>query len=273
MRLARYVALLLVSFMLCSPVFGIGTARAAISDWAVSDGGRMRLVALSMPRNGVVSALLQIEPKAGWKTYWRYPGDAGMAPELDFSASENLTLRSIAYPVPEIGQDAGGRFIGYHRPASLVLTFDKPDPAASSRIALKALVGICEDICLPFAADFALTLDPSAPEGEEFSAMMMAQADLPEQPAEDFAVRRLTKSADGKAVIADILLPKGETVEAAAAASRGVRLGKDPTVAVEGNTARITVPIKRIDASGAPHQITLLVKAGGRAMETTLALD
>lgn len=269
MSMFRVVPSLLVALVALASL----PAQAAMAPWATSEGGRMRLVALSQPRNGIVRALVQIEPLQGWKTYWRNPGNAGMAPEFDVSASTNLRLRSVAYPVPDIGEDAGGLFIGYHRPVGLVLEFDKPDEAAPSTIDLKALVGICADICLPFAADFALPLDPARPEGEEFTALMTAEAELPEAPGLDFAVRSLIKSADGTSVVADLLVPGGSPVEAAVAASRGVRLGRDPEVSVSGTSAKIVIPVRKIDKAGGPHQITLLVKSGSRAMETTLALD
>ena len=271
-RIMSFVrAILAISFVFLAliPV----SARAAMATWATSEGGRMRLVALSQPRNGIVTALVQIEPKDGWKTYWRNPGAAGMAPELDFSASANLKLKSISYPVPEIGQDEAGRFMGYHHPISLVIEFEKPDETAPSAIDLKALVGICDTICLPFIAEFKLSLDPTVPEGEEFSAVMTAQAELPEKPRADFAVRSLMKSSDGKSLVADVLVPDASEVEVAAAASRGVDLGKDPAVTVDGRNAKVVIPIKRIEQTGEPHQITLLVKSGKRAIETTLALD
>lgn len=248
-------------------------AEAAMAPWAASEGGRMRLVALSQPRNGIVTALVQIEPKQGWKTYWRNPGDAGMAPELDFSGSSNLEVKSVSYPVPEIARDEAGRFIGYHGPVSLIVEFVKPDDRAPAEIELKALVGICDKICLPFIAEFSLALDPAMPEGEEFSALMMAQAQLPEKPRADFAVRSLMKSADGKSLVAEVLVPNGAGVDAAVAASRGVSLGKDPTVTVDGRNAKVVVPVKRIERTAEPHHVTLLVKSGKRAIETTLALD
>lgn len=267
------LARIAIAVLLLVPMLVANAAHAAISSWATSEGGRMRLVVLSMPRNGVVTALVQIEPKPGWKTYWRNPGDAGMAPELDFSASTNLRLKSVAYPVPEIGRDAGGLFVGYHGPASMLVEFEQPDQAAPSTIDLKALVGICETICLPFTAEFQLSLDPGAPEGEEFSAVMLAGASLPEHPGKDFAIRSLGKSADGTSLAADVLVPDGTNVEVAVVASRGVRLGKDPKVTVSGREATVLIPIKRIDAAGTPHHVTLLIKSGSRAMETTLALD
>jgi DsbC/DsbD-like thiol-disulfide interchange protein len=262
-----------LTIFLAFPVLAPLTAEAAMAPWVTSEGGRMRLVALSQPRNGIVTAVIQIEPKPGWKTYWRYPGNAGMAPELDFSGSTNLKMKSASFPVPEIGEDEAGRFVGYHRPVSLVVELEKPDEKAPAKIDLKALVGICDTICLPFMAEFKLALDPTIPEGEEFSALMMAQAELPEKPRADFAIRSLMKSADGKSLVADVTIPDQTGVAAVAAASRGVSLGEDPEVTVTGRTARVVIPIKRIEQTGEPHHITLLVKSGTRAIEATLALD
>ena len=263
----------LMTVLLVFPLLAPTGAKAAMAPWATSEGGRMRLVALSQPRNGVVTAVIQIEPKKGWKTYWRYPGNAGMAPELDFSGSTNLKLKSIFFPVPEIGDDEAGRFVGYHGPASLVVEFDKPDETAPAEIDLKALVGICDTICLPFMAEFKLALDPGVPEGEEFSALMLAQSELPEKPRADFAIRSLMKSADGKSLVADVTIPDEANVQAEAVASRGLDLGKDPVVTVNGRSARVVIPIKRIEQAGEPHSIILLVKSGKRAIEATLALD
>lgn len=269
MFFVRIRTLIALAFLTILPI----SAQAAMTDWTTSEGGRMRLLALSQPRNGIVKALVQIEPNKGWKTYWRYPGNAGMAPELDFSASTNLKLKSVSFPVPEIGEDEAGRFVGYHQPVSLVVEFEKPDEAAPSIIDLKALVGVCDTICIPFMAEFKLALDPTVPEGEEFSALMLAEAALPEKPRADFAIRSLMKSADGKSFIAEVTIPDDTNVQAEAAGSRGVSLGKDPAVTVDGRSAKVVIPIKRIEQAGGPHQITLIVKSGTRAIEATLALD
>lgn len=269
MQKARAICLIVLAFVLSAPAI----ANAATSTWATSEGGRMRLVALSQPRNGTIIAMLQIEPRAGWKTYWRHPGAAGMAPELDFSGSTNLKFKSIAFPVPEIGMDEAGRFVGYHHPVSLVVEFEKPDEKAPAIIDLKALVGLCETLCVPFMAEFNLPLTPAVPEGEEFTALMLAQSQLPERPRADFAVRSLMKSADGKSLVAEVTIPDETGVEAEAAASRGVTLGKDPVVTVSGRNARVVIPIKRIEKNGTGHAITLLVKSGKRAIEAPLALD
>ena len=40
--------------------------------------------------NGIHMAALQLDLAPGWKTYWRQPGDSGLAPRFDFSQSEGV---------------------------------------------------------------------------------------------------------------------------------------------------------------------------------------
>ncbi|UVC10108.1 hypothetical protein IHQ71_05745 [Rhizobium sp. TH2] len=246
-------------------------AQAAMSEWAESEGGRMRLVAISQPRNDAILALLQIEPKPGWKTYWRDPGDAGMPPQLDFTGSINLVLRSVSFPVPEIGNDDGGRFVGYHQPVSLIVEFAKPLPDAPSTINLNAIVGICEKVCLPFMTNFSMPLKPGQPEGEEFMQLQLAQSALPEKPGKDFEIRNLHFSADSKMIEAEITLPGAEAPQVAIVAPPGLRLGKVEIDAGMDKIAHIRIPVIS-DKAQAERTITMLVKSGGRAIEATLAL-
>jgi DsbC/DsbD-like thiol-disulfide interchange protein len=243
-----------------------------MTDWMTSEGGRMRLSALADSEPGKVTAILEIEPLPGWKTYWRDPGDAGMAPQIDLSAAGNLELVKIGYPVPEIGKDEAGRFVGYHQPATLVLELAKPDPAAASTLSANVLVGLCKDICLPFQATFELPLDnASKPQADEFMNIEMAKATLPDPPSSDFEVTGSGLSADKAFFEASITIPGKEMPDVAVAPSEGILLGKQTEI-VDGDTARIRYAVTRLPKSLDNATITLLVKSAGRAMETTLAV-
>jgi DsbC/DsbD-like thiol-disulfide interchange protein len=246
-------------------------AQAAMSEWADSEGGRVRLVAISQPRNDAILALLQIEPKPGWKTYWRDPGDAGMPPQLDFAGSTNLVLRSVSFPVPEIGQDDGGRFVGYHHPVSLIVEFAKPLADTPSTVNLNAIVGICDKVCLPFMTSFSVPLKPGQPESEEFMQLQLAQSALPEKPSKDFAISDLHLSDNNKAIEADVTFPNAEAPQVAFVGPPGLRLGKLEINAGADKVAHIRIPVIS-DKAPAERTITMLVKSGGRAIEATLAL-
>jgi DsbC/DsbD-like thiol-disulfide interchange protein len=246
-------------------------AQAAMSEWADSEGGRVRLVAISQPRNDAILALLQIEPKPGWKTYWRNPGDAGMPPQLDFTGSTNLVLRSVAFPVPEIGNDDGGRFVGYHHPVSLVVEFAKPLADVPSTINLNAIVGICEKVCLPFMTSFSVPLTPGMPESEEFTQLQLAQSALPEAPSKDFSVRHIDFTDDMQKIDVEIALPSDEKPEIAFDIPPGFAFGHVPGIKTKDRVAHLEIPVTRMEKGYPGGALTLLVKSGGRAMESTLA--
>lgn len=248
-------------------------ADAAVSPWVYSEGGKMRMSALADGADKV-TAILEIDPAPGWKTYWRDPGDAGVPPELDLSAGRNLKLLKISYPAPEISQDEGGRFLGYHRSVTLVLELEKPDPGQASELNANVLVGLCKDICLPFQSTFTLPLDNiSQPQADEFMKIQMAKAELPEQPSTAFEITGSRLTADKAFFEATIASPGDAMPEIAVAPSRGVLLGGKPEVVQKDGRTHIRYPVKRLPASLKGATVTLLVKAAGRSIESTLAIE
>jgi len=248
-------------------------AVAAVSPWAQSDGGKMRILALS-DGAGKITAILEIAPAPGWKTYWRDPGDAGMAPDIDLSAARNLKLVKISYPVPEISRDEGGRFFGYHHPISLVLELERPDPELASELNAHVLIGLCKDICLPFQSAFSLPLGTlDQPEADEFMKIQMAKAELPEAPSDSFRITDAALTPDGAFFEVKISAPEDGTLEIAAAPSRGVLFGGQPEITSKNGLTHVRFAVRRLPEPPAGAAVTLLVKSAGRAIETTLAID
>src|SRR5438045_7186678 len=58
-------------------------ASGAISDWSNGSKARMRVLAAGVGEDGKLSAAIEIILPKGWETYWRFPGDAGIAPSVD----------------------------------------------------------------------------------------------------------------------------------------------------------------------------------------------
>ena len=82
-------------------IAGTGPAHAAASAWAGDQRGQVRLVTGSdYTSGGALRAGLEFRYPDGWHGYWRTPGDAGIAPVLDWSKSGNLGSVSVAWPAP-----------------------------------------------------------------------------------------------------------------------------------------------------------------------------
>src|SRR5579859_698808 len=124
--------------MIAAPCFEAGAADG--TSWDGDARSAMRLIAASAASAGgdVLRAGVEIRLAAGWKTYWRYPGDSGVPPVLDFSKSENVKKIDVLYPAPHRFTDDGGTSIGYKVGVTLPLHVvpENPRRPVTLRLAL-----------------------------------------------------------------------------------------------------------------------------------------
>src|SRR3984893_14986966 len=104
--------------MALAALAGAAAARAQdASPWDKQRHAGMRLIAGSVMKSADATYLhagVEIRLDAGWKTYWRDPGDSGVPPTFDFSGSENVKSVTVEWPAPERFPDrACGNSIGY----------------------------------------------------------------------------------------------------------------------------------------------------------------
>ncbi|TIW88948.1 MAG: hypothetical protein E5V51_06740, partial [Mesorhizobium sp.] len=142
-----------LKILLLGAAIGLATAlpaTASSSAWYNSEGGKVRLVTSGKPDDaGRIRGILDIALKPGWKTYWRDPGDAGVPPQLDISASTNIADATLSFPAPQRHDDGYGKWAGYNYPVSLPVTFTLSTPNQPAVIDADVFLGICETICIP----------------------------------------------------------------------------------------------------------------------------
>ncbi|WP_442866527.1 protein-disulfide reductase DsbD domain-containing protein [Aminobacter sp. NyZ550] len=164
-----------------------GPAHASSSAWFETDGGRFRLVTSGQPdASGKLQGVLDIELKPGWKTYWRDPGNSGVPPQIDLSASSNVSGAEISYPAPQRHDDGYAKWAGYDFPVRLPVSFTVPAPGEPTAIKADVFLGICETICVPVQA--RLEIDPAADPANAGDAALVtaALAALPSGAQPDF---------------------------------------------------------------------------------------
>jgi len=134
-------------------------AAAAETPWQeIAPGVRLRMISSDVIKpDGTTMAALELEMPQGTKTYWRVPGESGIATEIDTAGSTGIAGHEILWPYPRIEVADGLTDFVYRGPTVLpvVLTLD------GERAELKAsvLMGVCSDICVPAMASFSLPLD------------------------------------------------------------------------------------------------------------------
>lgn len=111
---------------------------------------------------GTQMAGLRLTLAPGWKTYWRVPGDAGIPPQFDFRASENLAAFQVHWPAPEVFDQSGYRSIGYAD--TVVLPLELRPEQGGEAITLQGTmeIGVCADICVPVTLSVAAEIAASA---------------------------------------------------------------------------------------------------------------
>ncbi len=252
-------------------------AHAEMSDWAENEGGRMRLVALPPDAAGHIRAGLQIEPKPGWITYWREPGNNGIPPQITIAPQSGVTLDAISYPVPKHISSGKVEDIGYEAPVTLPLslTASKVGPVV---LDATAFIGICKDICIPFQAQLSLKLGTAAQSRpQEEMILQSAAARLPEAQSADFEVVAHAMSPDLKQLSLKVTLPEvgNGTPEIIVTGPSGYAFTKQMNVGRSGKAYSADIAIgklpKNYDIKG--KQWGVLIVDGARAMETTLAFD
>ncbi len=135
---------------------------AASSDWVEQGEFKARLISNvdSMDEDYAFWGALEIELDKGWHTYWKVAGDAGVPPNFDWSASQNLKAADIAWPAPVRKKELDLVTFGYEDGVVLPIKFNLEEPETQTTLNLKALVLICKDICIPIEFDLSLELPP-----------------------------------------------------------------------------------------------------------------
>lgn len=275
---ALLIALNCLAGALPLAMIGATAVQAASSEWATNEGGRMRLVALPPGPDGKVRGALQIEPKAGWITYWREPGDAGIPPKLTFPQTDKVKLNRMAYPTPKRIDTAELKDIGYDAPVAFPFELTLTDPDQPIMLSASAFIGLCLNICIPFQADFVLPLgkDRGTPV-EEAMIINSAEAQVPPKPSDDFAVTHYAMVHGGDVLRLTIRLPRQETTKPTV-----IVTGPEGHVLVDGINAQrigdsysLDMPVGKLpkgyDIAGKHWGI--LVISGNRSIETALAFD
>lgn len=150
--------LLAAAFLTC----GIERASAIASAPVVAGEATVRLLAGDIDNTNsapVIRGGLEITLTPGWKTYWRYPGDAGVPPRFDWAGSENVAHVDVLYPAPKrIPDESGQTSIGYEQRVIFPLRVRPADPKLPVKLNLKFDFATCEKICIPADAKLSLVV-------------------------------------------------------------------------------------------------------------------
>ena len=174
------------------------TARLVASADAVAPGDHVTL--------GVAKTIIP-----GWHTYWRNPGDSGLATTIDWQLPPGARAGDIEWPAPERHALGPVTNYGYEGEVTLLAALTVPaDAEPGSTLPLRAAVSwlVCADVCIPEDVELQLDLPVAAQtSGEAHPAITAARARLP-QPS-PWAARHAVSESGLRLAVDTGPLPEG----------------------------------------------------------------
>lgn len=223
------------------------------------------------PVDGVHRAGIGIHLAEGWHTYWRHPGDAGIAPTLTTTGSQNLKAARLVFPAPERWSDGFNTSIVYHGDVLLPLMIEAEDSSRPVVLEAHLAFGFCREICVPGEATFQATLQPDGPVRPSAAARIAAALDrvpvgegeraLPAvtavEPDGPDAVLVTVGTADGEAATVDLFVEPPD----------GWYIGQPEPVRADGDRAVFRLSLdgrpKAATVAGTPMRFTVATPDGG----------
>ncbi|MFN4056665.1 MAG: protein-disulfide reductase DsbD domain-containing protein [Roseinatronobacter sp.] len=108
----------------------------------------------------------------GWMTYWRHPGESGIAPQVEWSDSDNLADLRVHWPEPKLYIKAGYNSIGYKSQVVFPIELTPRDPAQPVRLRATLSIGVCADICIPVDLHFDQVIEGAGRPDRAISAAL-----------------------------------------------------------------------------------------------------
>lgn len=269
-------------------VAALCTASPAVaadtSAWDDDMRSSVRLIgAGSVSESGarVLRAGVEIKLQPGWKTYWRYPGDSGVPPTFDFSASENVKAVNVLWPAPVRFSDGSGHSIGYKSTVIFPLRVVPRDAGKPVKLRLKLDYAVCETLCVPAQAKAELALTGTA--GSQENALKAAEVRVPKPgvlgEGSGLTVRKAWRDTSfGKPrVLVEVGAPPGAEIDlfAEGPTSDWALPLPAPVDGAAPGTKRFAFELDGLPAGAKPQgaSIKLTATSGKEAVEAVFRLD
>ncbi|RUO37137.1 cytochrome C biogenesis protein [Aliidiomarina taiwanensis] len=234
---------------------------------------QLSLTGTGDPEEGIVHAVLEVQLKDDWKTYWRSPGEGGIAPTGVWSESTNVQQVEWHWPSPQRYQVAGIETVGYKEQVAFPLHIQVADWQQPVHLQGVLTMSSCTDMCVLTDYDIALSFTPAelVPNDQVHFAYQQALAQVPrtlltngEQQGlfvEQAVWNKETSKLQVRLQTPSALVSPDVFVDTFAEDIRDITV-KPPQITFEGRTLEFSVDIEHwlgdVDLVGQPIQVSLV---------------
>jgi len=158
---------------------------------------RARLIAESsaVEGEGTVWLGIHLDQDPGWHTYWKNPGDAGLATEVLWELPAGFSVTGLVWPTPHRYVEAGDLITFGYSGNTLLMAELTVAAGVSGPVTIRATVDwlMCKELCVPGTATVEVTLDiggaPSTNPAADAALFAAARTRLPQDQVEGLGIR------------------------------------------------------------------------------------
>lgn len=254
--------------LVCLLWLWLPVSQAADSGWLRAADNQHASVRLRAQSESSDSArlLLDVKLEKGWKTYWRSPGEGGIAPAIVWNTPLDVTWD---WPTPQRFDVAGISTQGYHDRVSFPLAIRGPLPQTLSGV---LTLSTCSNVCI--LTDYPFSLEMSASPGDDFGYDFTRA--LGTLPRPDGLTSRLTSTyRDGKLTVTAVRDAGWQQPALFIDSMDDVDFGK-PTFSLKDDTLIAQIPVSDGWGEAAPNlsgkRLSLVLADSGLAQESALTI-
>jgi thiol:disulfide interchange protein len=143
-RTVKIKQFLLAAVMIVAPVAAQESADHPVSVQVVSEYQ-------SVQPGEPIWLGVHLEMEEGWHAYWKNPGEAGLAPQLDWELPEGFEVADVQWPHPKRFEQSGLIGYGYEESLTLLAKVTTPEmiEVDAIEIGLSTRWVVCKDSCVP----------------------------------------------------------------------------------------------------------------------------
>ncbi|MDD1783315.1 thioredoxin family protein [Enterovibrio sp. ZSDZ35] len=112
------------------------------------------------PNNQTVNGFIEVTLDGDWKTYWRSPGEGGVAPSLNWQASQNIQSVDWSWPAPHRYDLLGIDTLGYKHDVIFPIALHVEDLSQPVTFAGTLTLSSCTTVCVLTDYPFSLSFNP-----------------------------------------------------------------------------------------------------------------
>lgn len=247
--------------------------NAAVGDWIEAPSAKLRLVATDRA-DGSPAVALELVLEPGWKTYWRTPGEGGLQPQFDFSASHNVAEAEVLYPAPTHYDD--GYTVTNIYQGRVILPIAVATVVAEVPVTVDVVlqIGICETICIPATIEASITFSPGEMDMAALAIVDEGLAQLPAAPVAGFEISSIETGETPGTYLAVAIVPEAFGSDLFVEGPDGWHPVPAESSGRDGDRVTFSFGFERPDG-GVPEpgtEVILTLVSGGAAVEQTLSL-